>query len=120
MFEPAARVLERFDRLNNWQREYGADAIDTYCISMAEKTSHVLEVLFLADQAGAVELPQYCGLDVVPLLETESALNHAREIMGTLFENEAYQQALAVRGNVQEIMLGYSTQTKENGFLAVN
>ena len=120
LFEPAARVLKRFDRLNDWQREYGADAIDTYCISMTEQPSHVLEVLFLADQAGAVELPQYCGLDVVPLLETESALNNAREIIGTLFENEAYQQALTARENVQEIMLGYSDSNKENGFLAAN
>ena len=31
--DSAARVLERFDRLTDWQREYGADAIDTYCIS---------------------------------------------------------------------------------------
>ncbi|WP_273837398.1 phosphoenolpyruvate carboxylase [Halococcus sp. PRR34] len=120
LFDPAARVLERFDRLNDWQREYGADAIDTYCISMAEKPSHVLEVLFLADQAGAVSLPEYCGLDVVPLLETEAALDGAREIMGTLFENEAYSQALAARGDVQEVMLGYSDSNKENGFFAAN
>ena len=120
LFDPAARVLERFDRLNDWQREYGADAIDTYCISMAEKPSHVLEVLFLADQAGAVELPEYCGIDVVPLLETEAALDGAREIMGTLFENEAYSQALAARSNLQEVMLGYSDSNKENGFFAAN
>jgi phosphoenolpyruvate carboxylase len=120
LFDPAARVLERFDRLNDWQREYGADAIDTYCISMAEKPSHALEVLFLADQAGAVELPEYCGLDVVPLLETEAALDGAREIMGTLFDNEAYSQALAARGNLQEVMLGYSDSNKENGFFAAN
>jgi phosphoenolpyruvate carboxylase len=118
--DPAARVLKRFDRLNDWQREYGADAIDTYCISMAEKPSHVLEVLFLADQAGVVELPEYCGIDVVPLLETEDALDGAREIMGTLFENEAYSQALAARGDVQEVMLGYSDSNKENGFFAAN
>jgi phosphoenolpyruvate carboxylase len=118
--DSAARVLERFDRLTDWQHEYGADAIDTYCISMAEKPSHVLEVLFLADQAGVVELPEYCGIDVVPLLETEAALDGAREIMGTLFENEAYSQALAARGDVQEVMLGYSDSNKENGFFAAN
>lgn len=41
-------------RLNNWQREYGADAIDTYCVSMIEKSGYVLEVLFLADQTDTV------------------------------------------------------------------
>jgi phosphoenolpyruvate carboxylase len=118
--ETAERVLRRFDRLGEWQREYGVAAIDTYCISMTEEPSHVLEVLFLADQAGVVQLPDHCGIDVVPLLETESALNGARRIMGTLFENEAYAQALAARDDVQEIMLGYSDSNKENGFLAAN
>jgi phosphoenolpyruvate carboxylase len=114
------RVLERFDALADWHREFGVDAIDTYCISMTEEPSHVLEVLFLGDQAGVVDLPEYCGLDIVPLLETKSALSGARRIMGTLFENEAYAAALAARGDVQEVMLGYSDSNKENGFLAAN
>jgi phosphoenolpyruvate carboxylase len=118
--ETPARVLARFDALADWQREYGADAVDTYCISMTEEPSHVLEVLFLADQAGVVDLPGYAGLDVVPLLETESALSGARRIMGTLFENEAYAAALDARGDLQEVMLGYSDSNKENGFLAAN
>ncbi|MFB6092330.1 MAG: phosphoenolpyruvate carboxylase [Haloquadratum sp.] len=118
--ETAERVLRRFEKLGEWQREFGVGAVDTYCISMTEEPSHVLEVLFLADQAGVVSLPDHCGLDVVPLLETESALNGARRIMGTLFENEAYAQALDARGDTQEIMLGYSDSNKENGFLAAN
>ena len=115
-----ARVLERFDALADWHAEYGAEAIDAYCISMTEEPSHVLEVLFLADQAGVVDLPGHAGLDVVPLLETESALSGAERIMGTLFENEAYAAAVEARDGVQEIMLGYSDSNKENGFLAAN
>ena len=116
--DESARVLERFDALADWHREFGVDAIDTYCISMCEQPSHVLEVLFLADQAGVVDLPGTCNLDVVPLLETEAALSEARRIMGTLFENEAYAAALAARGDTQEVMLGYSDSNKENGYLA--
>jgi phosphoenolpyruvate carboxylase len=118
--ETTARVCDRFSLLSDWQAEYGDQAIDTYCISMTERPSHVLEVLFLADQAGAVSLPEHSGIDVVPLLETESALSNARDIMGTLFENDAYSQALSLRENTQEIMLGYSDSNKENGFLAAN
>ncbi|MCH7661197.1 MAG: phosphoenolpyruvate carboxylase [Euryarchaeota archaeon] len=116
----ARTVLELFARLADWQTEYGDDAIDTYAISMTEEPSHVLEVLFLAEQAGVIALPDHSGLDIVPLLETEYALSDARRIMGTLFENEAYSQALDARGNTQEIMLGYSDSNKENGFLAAN
>ncbi|WP_224448929.1 phosphoenolpyruvate carboxylase [Haloprofundus salilacus] len=118
--DETARVLRRFRKLGDWQREYGVSAIDTYAISMTDEPSHVLEVLFLADQAGVVSLPDHCGIDIVPLLETEYALNGARRIMGTLFENEAYSKALAARGGLQEIMLGYSDSNKENGFLAAN
>ncbi|QLC33970.1 phosphoenolpyruvate carboxylase [Halarchaeum sp. CBA1220] len=118
--DEAARVLSRFDALGGWHEEYGEEAIDTYCISMTERPSHVLEVLFLADQAGVVDLPEHCGLDVVPLLETESALANARETMETLFDNDAYGAALEARGTVQEVMLGYSDSNKENGFLAAN
>ena len=118
--DTAARVLDRFESLSEWHEEYGVQAIDTYAISMTDEPSHVLEVLFLADQTDVVELPGHCGLDIVPLLETERALSGARRIMGTLFENEAYSQALDARGNTQEIMLGYSDSNKENGFLAAN
>ncbi|MBP1922357.1 phosphoenolpyruvate carboxylase [Halorubrum alkaliphilum] len=118
--ETAERVLDRFCEFSEWQAEYGTQAIDTYCISMTEEPSHVLEVLFLADQVGVVSLPDHCGVDVVPLLETESALNGAERILGTLFENDAYGAALEARGEVQEVMLGYSDSNKENGFLAAN
>ncbi len=118
--DESTRVLTLFERLADWQAEYGVEAIDTYAISMNDEPSHVLEVLFLADQADVVSLPEHCGIDIVPLLETEYALSGARRIMGTLYENEAYSQALEARGRTQEIMLGYSDSNKENGFLAAN
>jgi len=118
--DPVRRVLTRFLALAGWQSEYGEDAIDTYCISMCEEPSHVLEVLYLASLVDVVDLPGHAGLDIVPLLETKYALSDARRIMGTLFENEAYAQALAQRGNTQEVMIGYSDSNKENGFLAAN
>jgi len=118
--DDSARVIRRFRKLADWQREFGVDAIDTYAISWCEEASHVLEVLFLGDQAGIVDLPGYCGLDIVPLLESKYALDGARRIMGTLFENDAYEAALAARNGVQEIMLGYSDSNKENGYLAAN
>jgi len=118
--DTAREVLELFDAWRDWQAEYGRQAIDTYCISMTEEPSHVLEVLFLADQTGVVDLPDYAGLDVVPLLETEYALSNAERIMGTLFENPAYAGLVDARDDLQEVMLGYSDSSKENGFLAAN
>ncbi|QZX98473.1 phosphoenolpyruvate carboxylase [Halobaculum rubrum] len=116
--ETSERVCRRFRALADWHREYGEEAIDAYCISMTEEPSHVLEVLYLADLSGVVDLPDHCGLDVVPLLETASALANARDIFDTLVHNDAYGAALDVRGNLQEVMLGYSDSNKENGPLA--
>ncbi len=118
--DPVRRVLTRFLALADWQSEYGEAAIDAYCISMCEEPSHVLEVLYLASLVDVVDLPGHSGLDIVPLLETKYALSDAKRIMGTLFENEAYAQALDARGNTQEVMIGYSDSNKENGFLAAN
>ncbi|WP_135302813.1 phosphoenolpyruvate carboxylase [Haloarcula amylovorans] len=118
--DDSTRVFRRFRKTADWQNEFGIDAIDTYAISWCEESSHVLEVLFLADQVGIVDLPGYCGLDIVPLLESEYALSGARRIMGTLFDNDAYSKALDAREGIQEIMLGYSDSNKENGFLAAN
>jgi len=119
--ETTERVLRRFQEFAEWQDEYGPQAIDTYCISMTEEPSHVLEVLFLADRSGRRRLvagPLRARRR--PLLETESALNGAERILGELFDNEAYATALEVRGEIQEVMLGYSDSNKENGFLAAN
>ncbi|WP_348607852.1 phosphoenolpyruvate carboxylase [Halobaculum rarum] len=116
--ETSERVCRRFRALADWHREYGEEAIDAYCISMTEEPSHVLEVLYLADLAGVVDLPDHCGLDVVPLLETASALANARDIFDTLVNNDAYGAALDARGTLQEVMLGYSDSNKENGPLA--
>jgi phosphoenolpyruvate carboxylase len=116
--ETSERVCRRFRALADWHREYGEEAIDAYCISMTEEPSHVLEVLYLADLAGVVNLPDHCGLDVVPLLETASALANARDIFDTLVNNDAYGAALDARSDLQEVMLGYSDSNKENGPLA--
>jgi len=118
--EDSAKVLTLFSEAAKWQREYGVDSIDTYAISWFEESSHALEVLFLGDQAGIVDLPGYCGFDIVPLFESEYALTRVREMLSTLFENEAYSQALEARNNTQEILLGYSDSSKENGYLAAN
>jgi len=64
--ETTERVLRRFQEFAEWQDEYGPQAIDT-CISMTEEPSHVLEVLFLADQVGVVSLPTTAGSTSSPV-----------------------------------------------------
>ncbi len=118
--ESSSKILKRFSKLYKWQSEFGVNSIDTYCISMSEETSHILEVLFLADQFSIVNLPDRSNIDIVPLFETARALKKSSEIMEELFNNKAYSKSLKRRGNKQEIMLGYSDSNKENGFVTTN
>lgn len=99
-------------------------SIGSYIISMTDAVSDVLEVLFLAKQAGLwrmldderVESP----LDVVPLLETIADLEASEELLSSLFTNPVYKKHLAARENMQEVMLGYSDSNKDGGYWMAN
>ena len=88
------------------------EAIGAYIISMTTSVSHVLEVLLLAKDAGL-----FGKIDIAPLFETIDDLIRAPKVMGALFESPIYREHLALRGNRQEIMIGYSDSNKDGGFL---
>ena len=53
----------------------------------------------------------------MPLFETIGDLRTAAAIMDELFALPAYRRLLASRGDVQEVMLGYSDSNKDGGYL---
>jgi phosphoenolpyruvate carboxylase len=94
------------------------DAIRTYIISMATMPVHLLEVLLLGREAGLFRPASAISrLDIVPLFETLEALQAAPAILTSLFELPVYRRHLEARGNLQEVMIGYSDSNKESGFL---
>lgn len=93
-------------------------AIETYVISGAERPSDILTVLLLMKETGLAERGgKNAVLSIAPLFEQDQGLRDAPETMRRLLELSAYRQALASRGNAQEVMLGYSDSNKEIGFL---
>ncbi len=53
----------------------------------------------------------------MPLFEALEPLRSAGGIMAKLFDLPVYRRQLELRGNVQEVMIGYSDSNKESGFL---
>jgi phosphoenolpyruvate carboxylase len=110
-------TIETFRAVAAILEDLNAEAIETYIISMTEGVSDLLAVLLLAREAGLYEPGVRSRLNIVPLFETGADLTASPEIMHAVLSSAAYRQHLALRGDVQEIMLGYSDSNKDGGFL---
>ena len=94
------------------------EAIHTYIISNTTEPAHLLEVLLLAREARLFRPEEGVSrLDIVPLFEALEPLQSAVAIMRRLYDLPAYREHLRLRGDTQEVMIGYSDSNKESGFL---
>ncbi|MCB1986590.1 MAG: phosphoenolpyruvate carboxylase, partial [Nitrosomonas sp.] len=103
-------------------RRFGHAAIPNYIISMTTQIINVLEVALLLKEVGLLQAGDnpYLGLNIIPLFETIADLRSCGKIMEQLFSLPYYRKLLVSRGNVQEVMLGYSDSNKDGGFVASN
>jgi phosphoenolpyruvate carboxylase len=112
-----AEVLATFRAIAAAQARFGVDACRRVIVSFTSGPQDVLDVLELARHATAPDGASPV-LDVVPLFESSGALHAAGPILDALLAEPAYRAHLAMRGDRQEVMLGYSDSNKESGFLA--
>lgn len=101
------------------QRRYGKDALPTTIVSTTTAVSDLLEAALLLKESGLLRpAPQpQLAMNIVPLFETIASLRDCAPIMDALFQIPFYRQLLASRGNLQEVMLGYSDSNKDGGYL---
>ncbi|HEX3035601.1 MAG TPA: phosphoenolpyruvate carboxylase [Thermodesulfobacteriota bacterium] len=121
--ERTAEVLKTLKWVKRSLEEISPEAVDTYVVSMTESASDVLEVLLLAKEAGLYIRDKdkiVSLLNVVPLFETIDDFRHAPEIMRKLYTNPVYARHLKARGNISEIMIGYSDSNKDGGLLCAS
>jgi phosphoenolpyruvate carboxylase len=115
----AARTYGAFAEIRAAQALYGPGCVESYVISMCRGVDDVLAPALLAREAGLLDLAEgRAALGFVPLLETLEELRRADEFLGELFADPAYRRLVALRGDVQEVMLGYSDSNKEGGIVA--
>ncbi|CAO3362360.1 phosphoenolpyruvate carboxylase [Azospirillum melinis] len=97
---------------------FGTDAVVNCVISKTDGVSDILEVAVLLKEAGLLR-PKDKALDlnIAPLFETIGDLRNCAATMDRLLSIPAYRRFLESRGNLQEVMLGYSDSNKDGGFL---
>ena len=114
--EQADLTLGTFRSIREAQDLYGDQVIESYIISMTESPADVLETAVLAREAGLIDLRRgIARIGLVPLVETIDDLRSAGGLLEALFDDPAYRQILELRGNSQEVVLGYSDSNKEGG-----
>jgi phosphoenolpyruvate carboxylase len=111
-----AKTLRTFSAIRELQDNFDPTVVETYIISMTKGPEDVLAAAYLAKEAGLIDLRKgVARVDVAPLLETVAELRTAGEILERLLANPTYRKIVEMRGNIQEVMLGYSDSNKDAG-----
>jgi phosphoenolpyruvate carboxylase len=114
-----ARTFGAFAEIRRAHRLYGPGCVESYVISMCRGVDDVLAPALLAREAGLLDLFEgHAALGFVPLLETLEELRRADGFLEELLADPSYRRLLRLRGDVQEVMLGYSDSNKEGGITA--
>ncbi|MCL2256470.1 MAG: phosphoenolpyruvate carboxylase [Firmicutes bacterium] len=112
------KELDIFDVTYDSQNLYEKNCVRTTIISMTNGLSDILEVAVLLKESGILRINEKeLDINIVPLFEKIEDLRAAPQIMDELLSLPFYQELLKCRGNIQEIMLGYSDSNKDGGYV---
>ena len=110
------KTFDTFLAIEDLIARFGPEAIETYIVSMTKGADDLVAAVVLAAQAGLVNIAESkAHIGFAPLLETVAELRAAGEILEKLLSNPTYRHVVALRGDVQEVMLGYSDSNKDAG-----
>ncbi|HCA84588.1 MAG TPA: phosphoenolpyruvate carboxylase [Streptomyces sp.] len=111
-----ANTLGVFATVADAQERFGPEVVESYIISMCQGADDVFAAAVLAREAGLIDLHAgWAKIGIVPLLETTDELRAADVILDGMLADPSYRRLVALRGDVQEVMLGYSDSSKFGG-----
>lgn len=112
------KTFSTFVAIKDLIKRFGPEVIETYIISMTKSADDVIAAALIGKYAGLISLvpgEEFAQIGFAPLLETVAELRSADLILENLLSNPQYRQIVNLRGNVQEVMLGYSDSNKDAG-----
>ncbi|MBP0459200.1 phosphoenolpyruvate carboxylase [Streptomyces montanisoli] len=111
-----AKTLGVFHTIKEAFERFGPEVIESYIISMCAGADDVFAAAILAREAGLIDLHGgWAKIGIVPLLETTEELRAADVILDDMLSDPSYRRLVSLRGDVQEVMLGYSDSSKFGG-----
>ncbi|MFR9755422.1 phosphoenolpyruvate carboxylase [Streptomyces sp. TR06-5] len=114
--EAGQRTLGVFRTVRRALDTFGPEVVESYILSMCQGADDVFAAAVLAREAGLIDLHAgWARIDIVPLLETTDELRIADELLDAMLSDPSYRRLVALRGDRQEVMLGYSDSSKFGG-----
>ena len=110
------KTFDTFVVINELIDTFGPEVIETYIVSMTKGADDLLASAVIAKQAGLVDVnKKFARIGFAPLLETVAELRAAGDILEKLLSDSTYREVVRLRGDIQEVMLGYSDSNKDAG-----
>jgi phosphoenolpyruvate carboxylase len=110
------KTFDTFKAIDELIERFGSEVIETYIVSMTKGADDLVAAAVIGKAAGLVDLDKKVAkIGFAPLLETVAELRAAGEILEKLLADPTYRALVALRGDVQEVMLGYSDSNKDAG-----
>ena len=110
------KTFDTFKAIDELIERFGPEVIETYIVSMTKGADDLIAATVVGKAAGLVNLDKKVAkIGFAPLLETVAELRAAGEILEKLLSDPTYRALVKLRGDVQEVMLGYSDSNKDAG-----
>ena len=109
-------ALGLFATLRKQMDRFGDTIVESYIVSMTQGADDILAPAVLAREVGLVDIGRdIARIGFVPLFETIDDLRAIDRIMDELLNDPNYRRIVELRGNTQEVMVGYSDSNKDGG-----